>query len=205
MLPFAMLLAWLMAKKKFRGKGIVNSVIHLPLVIPPVVTGYILLVLLGKRGYLGGFLYKTFGITLAFDWKGAVVASAVMGFPLMVRAIQLSFEFIDGRLIEAARTLGAGRIHLFLTIIFPLSLPGIITGMILAFARSLGEFGATITFVSNIEGRTRTIPLAIYTYLQSPGGEKGAAKLVMLSIVVSLVALVISEMLTQKMKRGREN
>lgn len=197
-LPLAVILALLLARCEFPGKRLFEGVIYLPLVLPPVVTGYILLLLLGRRGPIGAWLYDAFGITLAFRWTGAAVAAAVMGFPLMVRAIRLSVDAIDQRLERAARTLGAGRLRVFCTITLPLSLPGILAGTILSFGRSLGEFGAIITFVSNIPGETRTLSLAIYTYIQTPGGDAAALRLVVISIVLSLLALVGSEWLAKR-------
>src|SRR5690606_7935700 len=174
-----------------------DGLVHLPLVLPPVVVGYLLLVLLGRRGALGGWLFETFGITLAFTWEGAALAAAVMAFPLMVRAMRLSFEAVDQKLETAARTLGASRLDVFLTVTLPLTLPGILAGAVLAFARSLGEFGATITFVSNIPGETRTLPLALYSLIQTPGGEAGAMRLAVLSVLLSLGALAASEFIAR--------
>ena len=197
-LPMAVLVAFLFARAAFPGKGIAEGFVYLPLVLPPVVTGYALLLLLGRRGPLGAFLYDTLGITLAFRWTGAAVASAVMGFPLMVRAIRLSLEAIDRRLERAARTLGAAPLRVFYTITLPLALPGILAGTMLSFGRSLGEFGATITFVSNIPGETRTLPLAIYSYTQVPGGDPPALRLAALSVALSLLALLASEYLSRR-------
>ncbi len=197
-LPLGIFAAWVLARFKFPGKTLVDGFIHLPLVIPPVVTGYILLVLMGNRGLIGSWLHRAFGIEVAFTWKGAAVASAVMAFPLMVRAVRLSLEGMDQGLEAAARTLGAGPWRVFFTVTIPLIVPGIITGAILAFARSLGEFGATITFVSNIPGQTQTLPLALYTLTQVPGGETGAMRLCIISIVVALIALTASEGLAKR-------
>jgi molybdate transport system permease protein len=172
-LPLGILTAWMLARLDFPGKFLVDGMIHLPLVLPPVVIGYLLLVVLGRRGVVGSWLYETTGLTLAFNWKGAAVAAAVMAFPLMVRAVRLSIEGVDRGVEAAARTLGAGPLRVFFTVTLPLVTPGIITGLILAFARSLGEFGATITFVSNIRGETQTLPLALYTLTQMPGGKWG--------------------------------
>jgi len=177
-----------------------NGIVHLPLVLPPVVVGYLLLVLLGRRGPLGAWLYDSFGVTLPFTWEGAALAAAVMAFPLMVRAIRLSIESVDQRLETAARTLGASRSSVFLTITLPLIVPGILAGCVLAFARSLGEFGATITFVSNIPGETRTLPLALYSLIQSPGGEAGALRLALLSVLLSLAALGASEVISRRLR-----
>jgi molybdate transport system permease protein len=197
-LPLGIFVAWGLARFKFPGKTLVDGFIHLPLVIPPVVTGYILLVLMGKRGLVGSWLDRVFGIQIAFTWKGAALASAVMAFPLMVRAVRLSLEGMDQGLEAAARTLGAGPWRVFFTVTIPLIVPGILTGAILAFARSLGEFGATITFVSNIPGQTQTLPLALYTLTQVPGGETGAMRLCIISIVVALIALTASESLAKR-------
>ena len=200
-LPFGIAVAWLLARGNFRGKFLIDAVVHIPLVVPPVAIGYLLLVLLGRRGPVGGWLYDIFGVTVIFTWQGAVVASAVMAFPLMVRAIRLSIEGLDKRLETAARTLGATPVDVFVTITLPLIAPGILTGVVLAFARSIGEFGATITFVSNIVGETRTLPLALYSLTQQPGGEAGAARLLVISIVLALVAVVASEFLARRVAR----
>ena len=197
-LPLGVLAAWLLARLDFPGKSILDGCLHLPLVLPPVVIGYVLLVGFGRRGILGAWLYKATGITLAFNWKGAAVAAAVMAFPLMVRAVRLSIENVDRGVEAAARTLGAGPLRVFLTVTLPLVTPGILTGLILAFARSLGEFGATITFVSNIQGETQTLPLALYTLTQVPGGEVGAMRLCIISVVIAMVALVASEGLARR-------
>ncbi|MCP4746513.1 MAG: molybdate ABC transporter permease subunit [Desulfobacteraceae bacterium] len=197
-LPFGILVAWVLARLNFPGKFILDGVVHLPLVLPPVVTGYLLLILMGRKGAIGSFLYENFRITLAFNWKGAALAAAVMAFPLMVRAVRLSIQGVDCGLEEAARTLGAGPVRVFFTITLPLVTPGIIAGAILAFARSLGEFGATITFVSNIQGETQTLPLALYTFIQMPGGETAAMRLCLLSLGLALAALVFSEMLARR-------
>ena len=197
-LPLGIATAWLLARCDFFGKTLLNGVVHLPLILPPVAVGYLLLILLGRRGPVGGWLFDMFGITVAFTWKGAAIASAVMAFPLMVRAIRLSLEAVDYRLEEAARTLGAGRAWVFLSITLPLIAPGILTGTILCFARSLGEFGATITFVSNIAGETRTLPLALFTLTQTPDGELGALRLMIISVVLALAALIASEVLARR-------
>ncbi|WP_340620767.1 molybdate ABC transporter permease subunit [Xenorhabdus siamensis] len=196
-LPLGILMAWVLARCQFLGKSLLDSLVHLPLVLPPVVVGYLLLISMGRRGILGEFLYNWFGVSFAFNWTGAALASAVVSFPLMVRAIRLALEAIDLRLEQAARTLGASSLKVFFTITLPLSLPGIIVGSVLAFARSLGEFGATITFVSNIPGETRTIPLAMYTLIEMPGAETAAARLCIIAIVLALVSLLISEWLTR--------
>jgi molybdate transport system permease protein len=200
-LPLGILLALLLARLEFWGKSLVNGIVYLPLVLPPVVTGYFLLLLLGRRGPLGAWLYEALGVTLAFRWTGAAVASAVMGFPLLVRAVRLSFEAADRRLEAAAATLGAAPLWVFLTVSLPLALPGILAGFFLSFGRSLGEFGATITFVSNIPGETQTLPLAIYTYTQVPGGDAAALRLAGISVALSLVALVASELLARQATR----
>jgi len=196
-LPLGIWVAWLLARKNFVGKQLINGLVHLPLILPPVVTGYLLLMLFGTQGPIGGFLQQ-FGIVFAFSWTGAVLAAGVMAFPLMVRAIRLSIESADARLEEAAKTLGASNTQRFFVITLPLALPGIITGSILAFAKALGEFGATITFVSNIPGETRTIPSAIYAFMQVPGGEDSAMRLVVLAIFVSMAALILSEWLAKR-------
>lgn len=197
-LPLGILIAWVLARLRFPGKNILDGLVHLPLVLPPVVTGYLLLVMLGKNGLIGGALYKYLGVVLAFNWKGAVLAAAVMSFPLLVRAVRLSMESVDQGLEAAARTLGAGPVRVFFTVTLPLTVPGIITGLILAFARSLGEFGATITFVSNIRGQTQTLPLALYTLTQVPDGETGALRLCILSVLIAMTALVFSEVLSRR-------
>ena len=197
-LPIGILFAWLLARRNFPGKTFVDGAIHLPLVLPPVVIGYLLLVLLGRKGVIGGALHEALGISFAFNWKGAAVASAVVAFPLLVRAIRLSIETVDQGLEAAARTLGAGPVRVFFTITIPLVVPGILTGVILAFARSLSEFGATITFVSNIPGETRTLPLALYTLTQTPGGDAGAIRLCIISVIVAMLALMASEMLARR-------
>lgn len=197
-LPLALWIAYVLARRSFPGKSLLDAVVHLPLVLPPVVIGYFLLLLLGRRGPVGELLEQWFGIVIAFKWTGAAVACAVMGLPLMVRAMRLSIEAIDPKLGSAAQTLGAGRIGVFLAVTLPLALPGILTGALLSFARSLGEFGATITFVSNIPGETQTLPLAIYSLTQVPNGDAAAMRLCVISIVLSLVALLLSEMMVQR-------
>ena len=197
-LPFGIAIAWLLARKDFWGKALLDGLVHLPLVLPPVVTGYLLLIAFGRRGVIGSFLADTFGIVFSFRWTGAALACGVMGFPLLVRAIRLSIEAVDARLEEASRTLGANPFRVFLTVTLPLALPGIIAGMVLCFAKALGEFGATITFVSNIPGETQTLSTAIYTYLQIPGGDASAARLVVVAIVISLIALISSEWLARR-------
>ncbi|MGH6960429.1 MAG: molybdate ABC transporter permease subunit [Dongiaceae bacterium] len=197
-LPFGIAMAWLLARRNFPGKTLLDGLVHLPLVVPPVVVGFILLVLFGRRGPIGGWLYDNFGITIIFTWQGAALAAAVVGFPLMVRAMRLSLETVDRRLEAAARTLGASRLDVFFTVTLPLMAPGILVGAILAFARGLGEFGATITFVSNIPGETRTIPMAIFTYTQTPDGDLAAFRLSVIAVVIALVALVLSEVLARR-------
>lgn len=194
-LPLGILMAWVLVRCRFPGKSLLDSVIHLPLVLPPVVIGYLLLISMGRRGLIGEWLYSWFGINFSFSWRGAALASAVVAFPLMVRAIRLALEAVDTRLELAARTLGATPWRVFFTITLPLSLPGVIAGTVLSFARSLGEFGATITFVSNIPGETRTIPLAMYTLIETPGAEAAAARLCVIAIILSLVSLLLSEWL----------
>ena len=197
-LPVGIFTAWLLARGRFPGKSILEGIVHLPLVLPPVVIGYVLLIILGRNGIIGGWLYRSLGITLAFTWKGAVLAAAVMAFPLLVRAVRLSLDNVDPGLEAAARTLGAGPVRVFFTVTLPLMAPGILTGTLLAFARSLGEFGATITFVSNIRGETQTLPLALYTLTQVPNGEQGALRICILSILIAMVALIISETLSRR-------
>jgi molybdate transport system permease protein len=200
-LPPGIIVAMVLARGRFWGKAILDGLVHLPLVMPPVVTGYLLLLVFGRQAPLGRFLAESFGIVFAFRWTGAALASAIMGFPLLVRAIRLSIEAVDRRLEDAAGTLGAGPAGVFLAVTLPLILPGIIAGMILAFARSFGEFGATITFVSNIPGETRTLPSAIYTLTQVPGGDAGALRLTMISIAVSMTALLAAELLARRVAR----
>ncbi len=199
-LPFAIGVAWLLARRDFFGKQFLNGLVHLPLILPPVVTGYLLLITFGTRTPLGSFLAE-WGIQFAFRWSGAAVAAGIMAFPLMVRAIRLSIEAIDPKLEQAASTLGAAKHRVFLTISLPLMLPGIIAGAVLAFAKAMGEFGATITFVSNIPGQTQTLPSAIYAFLQVPGGESSAVKLVIISICIAMGALIASEILSRRVSR----
>jgi molybdate transport system permease protein len=200
-LPVGLLVAMVLARGRFWGRSLLNIAVHLPLVLPPVVTGYFLLVLFGRRGVLGEFLADELGIVFAFRWTGAALASAVMGFPLMVRSMRLSIDGVDRRLEDAAATLGAGRAWVWLTVTLPLILPGIVAGMILSFARALGEFGATINFVSNIPGETQTLPTAIYTFLQVPGGESGALRLTLVAVAISVAALFASEAVAQRASR----
>lgn len=197
-LPPGLLVAWLLARRDFWGKTILNGIVHLPLILPPVVTGYILLLLFGRKGPIGEILDQWFGIVFAFRWTGAALAAGIMGFPLLVRAIRLSIELVDRRLEAAATTLGAHPVWVFLTITLPLALPGVIAGVILSFGKALGEFGATITFVSNIPGETQTIPTAIYTYTNVPGGDTAAMRLALVSIVISMAALILSEILARR-------
>lgn len=200
-LPFGIAVAWILARRDFPGKTLFDALVHVPLVVPPVVIGYLLLLTLGRTGPAGGWLYDTFGITVAFSWQGAAVAAAVMAFPLMVRAIRLSIESIDTRLEQAARTLGAGPIDVFFSITLPLTGSGIVVGIILSFARALGEFGATITFVSAIPGETTTLPVALYGLAQVPGQESGAIRLVVLSVAIAFAAMFLSEVVARHVRR----
>ena len=197
-LPIGIFTAYALARWSFVGKQVLNGIVHLPLVLPPVVTGYLLLLTFGRRGPVGEFLEQTFGIIVAFRWTGAVLAAAIMAFPLMVRAIRLSIEAVDPKLEEAASTLGASRVWVFMTVTLPLILPGILAGSILAFAKAMGEFGATITFVSNIPGQTQTLPSAIYAFLQVPGGEASALRLVIIAVVIAMGALLLSEVVSKR-------
>ena len=199
-LPVGLFVAWLLARREFFGKGALNAVVHLPLVLPPVVVGYFLLILLGREGPLGRVLDRLFGVSLPFTWQGAALAAAVMAFPLMVRAMRLSLETVDRRLEAAARTLGARPFEVFLTVTLPLTAPGILVGALLGFARSLGEFGATITFAANIPGETRTLPLALFSMTQTPGGETQALRLAALSVLLSLAALAVSEYTARRLR-----
>jgi molybdate transport system permease protein len=202
-IPVAYALAWLLARCRFPGHSLLDALVHLPLVVPPVVTGWLLLILLGRNGPVGALLDQYLGVTLVFHWTGAALAAAVMALPLMVRAMRLSIDAVDRRLVAAARTLGASRWHAFRTISLPLTLPGMLAGAVLGFTRSLGEFGATITFAANIPGETRTLPLAIYTGLQVPGGEAAVTRLAIISILLSLGALMVSEWLIRRNTDGR--
>ena len=197
----AVYIAYILSRKNFWGRQALNVLVHIPLILPPVVTGYFLLILFSRTGLIGRFLDTYFGITVAFNWFGAVLAAAIMSFPLMVRAFRLGFESVDPKLEVAAYSLGANRFMIFLTITLPLVIPALITGAVLGFAKSMGEFGATITFVSNIPGETNTLPLAIYSLVQTPGGETGALRLVILSIIIALFSLLISEYLAHQAKR----
>ena len=201
-LPVAFALAWLLARVRFPGKVIVDAAIHLPLVVPPVVTGWLLLLAFGPNGPIGGWLQDWFGITVLFRWTGAAIAAGVMALPLMVRAMRISIEAVDRRLENAARTLGAGPWRVFWTLTLPLSIPGVLAGAVLGFARSIGEFGATITFVSNVPGETQTLPLAIYSALQQPGADALVWRLSCVSVGLSLIALIASELLTRRAGRG---
>ncbi|HKF99299.1 MAG: molybdate ABC transporter permease subunit [Xanthobacteraceae bacterium] len=196
--PIGIVVAYLLARVRFPGKAILNGIVLLPLILPPVVTGYLLLLAFGRRGFAGAFLAEHFGIVFSFRWTGAALACGVMGFPLLVRSIRLSIEAVDRRLEEAAGTLGANPLWVFLFVTLPLILPGIIAGMILCFAKAMGEFGATITFVSNIPGETQTLPSAIYTFTQIPGGEMGAMRLTLVSIAISMAALIVSELMARR-------
>lgn len=200
-LPFGLATALALARGRFYGRQLLNGLVHLPLILPPVVTGYLLLITFGRKAPVGGFLDQAFGIVFAFRWTGAALAAAVMAFPLMVRAMRLSIEAVDTRLEEAASTLGASRLWVFLTVTLPLILPGIIAGAILAFAKAMGEFGATITFVSNIPGQTQTLPSAIYAFLQVPDGESSAFRLVLVSIAIAMAALLLSEFVSARVAR----
>lgn len=202
MLPFAFALAWILARWRFPGKLLLDALVHLPLVVPPVVTGWLLLLLFGAQGPMGRWLESWFGVTLLFRWTGAALAAAIMALPLMVRAMRLSIEAIDIRFEQAARTLGASDVRTFLTISLPLARPGLLAGAILAFARCMGEFGATITFVSNIPGETQTLPIAIYAAMQVPGGEALVTRLALISLTLSLAALVAAELLARRVPTG---
>jgi molybdate transport system permease protein len=202
-LPLAVAVAYALARGRFPGRAMLDGLVHLPLVLPPVVTGYLLLLTFGRRGPVGAALEACCGIVFSFRWTGAALAAAVMAFPLAVRAIRLSLEAIDARLEAAASTLGANRILVFFTITLPLALPGIIAGMILSFAKALGEFGATITFVSAIPGETQTVPAAIYAYTQAPGGDAGAIRLSLVAVAIALIAVVLSELLVRRLATNR--
>jgi molybdate transport system permease protein len=201
--PFSIVIALVLARGRFWGRGVLNAIVHLPLVMPPVVTGYLLLRLFGRRGPIGSMLEQLFGVVVAFRWTGAALAAAVMGFPLMVRAIRLAIEQVDRRLEDAAASLGASPWWTIATVTLPLALPGVLSGLMLAFAKALGEFGATVTFVSNIPGETRTLALAIYTYTQTPDGDAHVWRLATLSIIVSFAALLASEALAKRLERRR--
>lgn len=200
LIPVGIVVAWLLSKRDFWGKSLLDSIIHLPLVLPPVVIGYLLLIALGRQGWAGQWLYELLGVSFAFNWKGAVVACFVVSLPLMVRSIRLSFDSVDHKLEQAASTLGASPIKVFFTITLPLIVPGIITGTMLSFARSLGEFGATISFVSNIPGETQTIPLAMYSFIETPGMESEAMRLCIISIAIALASMMVSEWLSRVSK-----
>jgi molybdate transport system permease protein len=203
-LPFGIGVALALARGRFWGQSLLNGLVLLPLILPPVVTGYILLIVFGRRGPVGSWLADSFGIVFSFRWTGAALACGIMGFPLMVRAIRLSIESVDARLEEAAGTLGANRVWVFATVTLPLIIPGILTGMILCFAKAMGEFGATITFVSNIPGETQTLPSAIYTFTQVPGGDSGALRLTLVSVAISMLALLASEVMARSAHRRLE-
>lgn len=197
-LPLGVAVAMALARARLPGMWLLNALVHLPLILPPVVTGYALLLTFGRKGAVGAWLYEMFGVSFAFRWTGAALAAAVMGFPLMVRAIRLAVEAVDPKLEQAAATLGASRLAIFTTVTLPLMAPGIIAGAVLAFAKAMGEFGATITFVSNIPGQTQTLPSAIYSFLQVPGGEVQAARLALISVVVALGAVLLSELVARR-------
>ncbi|TLP66945.1 molybdate ABC transporter permease subunit [Parasedimentitalea maritima] len=200
-LPFALLVSHALARWSFPGKQLLNAIVHLPLFLPPVVTGYLLLISFGRRAPVGAWLEQTFGLVLAFRWTGAVLAAAIMGFPLMVRAIRLAIEAVDPKLEQAAATLGASRFWVFATVTLPLILPGLIAGAVLGFAKAMGEFGATITFIANIPGQTQTLPSAVYSFLQVPGGEDAALRLVAISVALAMAALIASEILARRASR----
>lgn len=200
-LPLGLLVAYALARWRFPGHGLLNGLVHLPLILPPVVTGYLLLLTFGRQGWVGSLLWDWFGVTFAFRWTGAALAAGVMAFPLLVRAIRLAIEAVDPKLEEAAATLGASRPVVFTTVTLPLILPGVIAGAVLAFAKAMGEFGATITFVANIPGETQTLPTAIYSFLQVPGGDGAALKLVLISVAVAMGALALSEWLSRRVAR----
>ena len=200
-LPLALLTAWVLSRGRFPGRTLLNGIVHLPLILPPVVTGYLLLIAFGAQGPIGGFLKDVFGISFAFRWTGAVLAAAVMGFPLMVRAIRLSLDGVNRRMEAAARTLGAGPLTVFATVTLPQLAPGLIAGAILSFAKGVGEFGATITFVANIPGETRTLSIAIYSVLQTPTGDDAAIRLTIIAVALSMAALVASELLARRASR----
>ncbi|MDQ2067047.1 molybdate ABC transporter permease subunit [Xinfangfangia sp. CPCC 101601] len=200
-LPLGIAVALALARGRFPGRQLLNGLVHLPLILPPVVTGYLLLLTFGRKGWVGQWLDQWFGLVFAFRWTGAALAAAIMAFPLMVRAIRLAIEAVDPKLEQAAATLGAGRFMVFLTVTLPLILPGILAGTILAFAKAMGEFGATITFVSNIPGQTQTLPSAIYAYMQVPGGDAQAARLVLVAIVIAMAALLLSEWISRAVAR----
>jgi len=200
-LPFGILAGYALARWRFPGRQVLNGLVHLPLILPPVVTGYLLLLTFGTQGPVGRLLESTFGIVLAFRWTGAALAAAIMAFPLMVRTIRLSIDALDPKLEEAAATLGAAPWRVFATVTLPMILPGVLAGMVLAFAKAMGEFGATITFAANIPGQTRTLPSAIYAFLQVPGGESAAVRLVIVAVIVAMGALLVSELLATRLAR----
>ena len=202
-LPPAIAVGWFLARKKFFGKSVLEGFLHLPLVLPPITTGYLLLLIFGNRGFIGSFFYENFGIQIAFSFYAAVIAAIVVSFPLVTRSIRLSIELVDQKLEEAARTLGASNFRVFLTITLPLALPGVISGFILSFARSLGEFGATISFAGNIEGETQTLPLAIFSEMQIPGQEASTMRLVIVSVILSLLAMIAAEMLNRRVIKSK--
>ncbi|WP_346855077.1 molybdate ABC transporter permease subunit [uncultured Draconibacterium sp.] len=197
-LPLAVGIGWFLARKKFYGKSIVEGILHLPLVLPPITTGYLLLLVFGNRGFIGSFFYEKLGIQIAFSFYAAVIAAIFVSFPLVTRSVRLSIELVDQKLEQAARTLGASNMRVFFTITLPLALPGVISGFILSFARSLGEFGATISFAGNIEGKTQTLPLAIFSEMQVPGQEASTMRLVFVSVILSLLAMIAAEFLNKR-------
>jgi molybdate transport system permease protein len=202
-LPIALFIGWFLARKKFYGKSIVEGILHLPLVLPPITTGYLLLLVFGNRGLIGAFFYEKLGIQIAFSFYAAVIAAVFVSFPLVTRSIRLSIELVDQKLEVAARTLGASNLRVFFTITLPLALPGVISGFILSFARSLGEFGATISFAGNIEGKTQTLPLAIFSEMQTPGQEASTMRLVLVSVVLSLLAMIVAELLNKRVIKNK--
>ena len=202
-LPLAIAVGWFLARKKFFGKSVVEGILHLPLVLPPITTGYLLLLVFGNRGFIGKFFYEIFGIQIAFSFYAAVIAAIFVSFPLVTRSIRLSIELVDQKLEEAARTLGASNLRVFFTITLPLALPGVISGFILSFARSLGEFGATISFAGNIEGKTQTLPLAIFSEMQIPGQETSTMRLVVVSVILSLLAMIAAEFLNRRVIKSK--
>ena len=202
-LPLAIAVGWFLARKRFFGKSVVEGIIHLPLVLPPITTGYLLLLVFGNRGFIGKFFYEIFGIQIAFSFYAAVIAAIFVSFPLVTRSIRLSIELVDQKLEEAARTLGASNLRVFFTITLPLALPGVISGFILSFARSLGEFGATISFAGNIEGKTQTLPLAIFSEMQIPGQETSTMRLVVVSVILSLLAMIAAEFLNRRVIKSK--
>jgi molybdate transport system permease protein len=201
--PVAVATGWMLARNRFFGKSVIEGILHLPLVMPPVTTGFLLLLIFGTQGYLGGWLYKNFNIRLAFNQTAAVMAAIVVSFPLMTRSMRTAIEMVDPRMEAASRTLGVSPFGTFMRITFPLALPGIISGTVLGFARALGEFGATITFAGNIEGETRTIPMAVYSYMQTPGKESATLRLVFISALIALFAMILAEYLNKQVRKSQ--